>query len=70
MACCVCMLNSLYVCGLHWPVCIRDALACFCVCAYVRECVGTYLSDTEIFLLPSKFPGAVTLLTGLCDVLG
>ena len=58
---CVCTLNSLYVCGLQWSVCVWDTVPCICVCVYV----ATNLSVTEIFFLPSKFPGDVSLLTGL-----
>ena len=28
-------LSSLYVCGMQWPVCVQDAVACVCVCVCV-----------------------------------
>jgi len=56
---CARTLSNLYVYGLPWPVCICDAVPCICVC----KCVAKNLSATEIFFLPNKFPGDVTLLT-------
>jgi hypothetical protein len=47
-----------------YPVCVRDTLACMCACE------GTNLPATEMFLLPSKFPRAVTLMTSPLEVLG